>query len=280
MVTSKEDHAPLPGVNVVEKGTQNGTVTASDGTFSLRVIDPNAVLVFSFVGFINQEYPLRGQGHISLKMQADCNKHYYDAQRVGIHASSGVIHTPVGGQLEIAFPAVFGAGTLKSGVSFQTNLDDKEFLSAGAEFLHFAGNCNFDVDVKGHYRRVSWRNNFNSQVFSIETNLNISRLALFNNYLQLIIGCSKLDFQKVEPDNLQSSLGPLIGVGTWLGGPLRVLGVGKAAVYRDKIEYQGQLSRDFKRINTFIKFYKIGSFTELSLGIGTEVVYRFRRQKR
>ena len=45
---------PLPGVNIIEKGTSNGTSTDFDGNYTLTV--PNdAVLVISFVGFETQE---------------------------------------------------------------------------------------------------------------------------------------------------------------------------------------------------------------------------------
>ena len=42
---------PIPGVNVLEKGTTNGVQTDFDGKFSMRVSGPNSVLVFSFIGF-------------------------------------------------------------------------------------------------------------------------------------------------------------------------------------------------------------------------------------
>jgi TonB-linked SusC/RagA family outer membrane protein len=42
---------PIPGVNVIEKGTKNGTVTDFDGKFSLRVSGSNSVLVFSYLGY-------------------------------------------------------------------------------------------------------------------------------------------------------------------------------------------------------------------------------------
>ena len=48
---------PLPGVNVVEKGTFNGKSTDAVGKFSL-IVKENATLVFSFVGFITQEVAL------------------------------------------------------------------------------------------------------------------------------------------------------------------------------------------------------------------------------
>src|SRR5690606_10382418 len=45
----------LPGVNVVVKGTQTGTVTNADGVFSLSIPDEQTTLVFSFVGYRSQE---------------------------------------------------------------------------------------------------------------------------------------------------------------------------------------------------------------------------------
>jgi hypothetical protein len=107
-VLAKEDHSPIPGVNVVVKGTEDGTVTTSDGTFSLNVVDPNAVLVFSFVGFVTQEYSLNGQTHISVKMKLDCIRDYFDVQKIGIYVSSGVINTPVGGSLTLHFRRTLG----------------------------------------------------------------------------------------------------------------------------------------------------------------------------
>jgi len=49
----------LPGINVVEKGTQNGTITDAQGNFRLTVKD-NAVLVFTMVGYKSQEIPVAG----------------------------------------------------------------------------------------------------------------------------------------------------------------------------------------------------------------------------
>jgi len=50
-----ETSAPIPGVNVLVKGTTNGTTTDADGRYSLDVDGENSVLVFSFIGFVTQE---------------------------------------------------------------------------------------------------------------------------------------------------------------------------------------------------------------------------------
>src|SRR5215831_14834486 len=59
-VTSADDGSGLPGVNVLEKGTGNGSVTDADGNYSITV-GSNATLVFSFVGYKNQEIVVGNQ---------------------------------------------------------------------------------------------------------------------------------------------------------------------------------------------------------------------------
>ena len=60
----------LIGVNVIEKGTTNGTVTDIDGNFTLNV-PSNAVLVISYVGFVSQEIPVAGQSSLKIVLRED-----------------------------------------------------------------------------------------------------------------------------------------------------------------------------------------------------------------
>ncbi len=69
-VTSSDDGSPLPGVNVLEKGTQNGSVTNSDGSYTI-LVGPNSVLVFSFVGFRSKEVLVSNQSVINVDMELD-----------------------------------------------------------------------------------------------------------------------------------------------------------------------------------------------------------------
>ncbi len=66
-----ETGAGLPGVNVLVKGTSQGTTTDADGQFTLNVSETNAVLVFSFVGYVPQEVVIGGRSNISVSMQVD-----------------------------------------------------------------------------------------------------------------------------------------------------------------------------------------------------------------
>lgn len=68
--TVKSDGDALPGVTVLEKGTNNGTVTDSDGKFTITVSE-NAILVISFVGMKPMEVPVGSQTSIDVSMEAD-----------------------------------------------------------------------------------------------------------------------------------------------------------------------------------------------------------------
>jgi hypothetical protein len=66
-----EGGEPLPGVNVLEKGTANGTATDSNGDFTMQVADENAVLVFSFIGYQTQEVRVGTQTAIPVQLAQD-----------------------------------------------------------------------------------------------------------------------------------------------------------------------------------------------------------------
>jgi len=68
-VTSAEDRSPVPGASVVVKGTTVGTVTDSDGNFSLNVPQNAQTLVISFVGMVTQEVPVSSQVRVLLESE-------------------------------------------------------------------------------------------------------------------------------------------------------------------------------------------------------------------
>ncbi len=70
-VRSLADDAPLPGVNVIVKGTNIGTVTDSDGKYSISVPDENDTLVFSSIGYTREELPVSGRSAIDVVLSED-----------------------------------------------------------------------------------------------------------------------------------------------------------------------------------------------------------------
>jgi TonB-linked SusC/RagA family outer membrane protein len=71
-VTAADGKEELPGVTVLLKGTNNGTGTGPDGSYSLQVpAGGGGTLIFSYVGYATQEVAIAGQSVISVKLQGE-----------------------------------------------------------------------------------------------------------------------------------------------------------------------------------------------------------------
>jgi len=53
--TVNDENGPLPGANIIEKGTTNGTTTDFDGKFSLTVSEGSGIITVSFIGYNNKD---------------------------------------------------------------------------------------------------------------------------------------------------------------------------------------------------------------------------------
>lgn len=73
VVTEESSSLPLPGVNVIIKGTTSGTATDFDGNYQLNVNNGD-VIVFSYVGYITQEITYTGQSTLNVSMVEDAAK--------------------------------------------------------------------------------------------------------------------------------------------------------------------------------------------------------------
>lgn len=99
-VTSAEDGTPLPGVNVVVKGTSNGTVTDEKGNYLIEV-EKDKSLVYSFIGLSSKEVSIADQNAINVKMSADVTQLSEVVVTGSGVKSSGVALTPT---FELAHP--------------------------------------------------------------------------------------------------------------------------------------------------------------------------------
>jgi TonB-linked SusC/RagA family outer membrane protein len=69
VVTDVEEGSTLPGVNIVVQGTQIGTISRSDGSFTIEAPSDEGTLVFSFVGYQEQEVPIEGREEINVELE-------------------------------------------------------------------------------------------------------------------------------------------------------------------------------------------------------------------
>jgi TonB-linked SusC/RagA family outer membrane protein len=70
-VTSTEDGSPLPGVNVVIRGTSSGTVTDAEGYYQLNVPSGGEALIFSFIGLQTREVPIGDRSTVDVNLSLD-----------------------------------------------------------------------------------------------------------------------------------------------------------------------------------------------------------------
>ena len=61
----------MVGVSVLVKGTSTGTVTGNDGDYSLTAVKDNATLIFSSIGYVNQEVPVEGRAIVNVILEED-----------------------------------------------------------------------------------------------------------------------------------------------------------------------------------------------------------------
>lgn len=69
-VTSAEDQQPIIGANVVVQGTTTGASTDFNGMYTIQAL-PDAVLKFSFIGYLAQTIPVNGQTQINVTLSTD-----------------------------------------------------------------------------------------------------------------------------------------------------------------------------------------------------------------
>jgi TonB-linked SusC/RagA family outer membrane protein len=71
VVTDGNTNDPLPGVNVLIKGTTTGTVTGIEGDYSINVPGDDVTLSFSFIGYLSEEILIGGQTNINIVLIPD-----------------------------------------------------------------------------------------------------------------------------------------------------------------------------------------------------------------
>ncbi|MFC6876375.1 SusC/RagA family TonB-linked outer membrane protein [Flavobacterium myungsuense] len=73
-VVDSKSKQPIPGVNVIIKGTPNGTSTDFDGKFKLPKVNKGDVLVFSYIGYVNQTITFASQKMVAISLEEESNQ--------------------------------------------------------------------------------------------------------------------------------------------------------------------------------------------------------------
>lgn len=126
-VVSDSDDEPLPGVAIVETGTQNGTVTDIDGNFSIKV-NQSSSLTVSYVGYITQTFAPKGET-IKVRMQED-KKLLDDVVVVGYGVQKKSDLT--GAVASVKADELKGLSTTDAGAALQGKASGVQIINGGA----------------------------------------------------------------------------------------------------------------------------------------------------
>lgn len=125
-VTDQKTGEELPGVNVVIKGTTDGTVTKIDGSYSINVSGSDVVLMYSFIGYEAQEIPVAGKSEINVQLETSSTQldeiiavGYGTARRRDLTGSVGTVNSETLKKIPVANAAEAIKGRL-AGVNIIT----------------------------------------------------------------------------------------------------------------------------------------------------------------
>lgn len=266
IVKSKDDKSPLLGITVVVKGTKISTQTNIDGHFKINVPDSLNVLSFYFIGYQPKDYKLTKKTFLEIYLKEDCTICFLDREKIGIYAQSGLVGNPLGIQFDLSSPAFFGDPTLKMGFGYQTNFRENRFLNAYVNLVYLFMNCGFSIEINSSIRNLNSNNNIDSNSYSLATAIDIYDI-------KILAGISNVKYIELDIDKTVKTNGLLIGIETWFGPPFYASVLAQTSIYENLSEYQVEIKRDFERFSTFARYNRIGSFSELSLGIGYKFTY-------
>ncbi|MGI8951574.1 MAG: SusC/RagA family TonB-linked outer membrane protein [Chitinophagaceae bacterium] len=98
-IVTNDSGRAIANVSVQESGTNQGTVTRDDGSFSLNVSNPDATLLFSYVGFTNQEVKLNNRSTINVQLHGSATNlnevvviGYQSVRRKDLTGATGIVN--------------------------------------------------------------------------------------------------------------------------------------------------------------------------------------------
>ncbi|WP_066628793.1 carboxypeptidase-like regulatory domain-containing protein [Labilibacter marinus] len=277
VVFEEGDTLSIPCVIITEKGTSNTVNTDINGAYTITVRDSTSTLVYSFIGFVTREIIVGNRVLINTTLKPFV---IYEGrnQKLRLFLKSGLIQNPVGGQFEFSTPTFINALNIYGGIGYQSNFKDNEYFDAslslvGVRLGKIADYYYVDVGAESNYRHIKKSNKNEFSVFSIEAKWWLSLpFVLFTGYSQI----------NFEDDGKDAKNGLTLGGEFWFSKPMSVRVNGKATLFNGLTEYQAEARTrfgKFDRYHSFIKYYNINGYSELSLGVGVEFTYLFKHQR-
>lgn len=266
-IRSKADSMTLPGVTVIEVGTDNQVSSDPDGKFKIVCKSANSVLQFSFVG--SKTIEVEGNGNYLVVYLEEDLEQLKVKTRFGIYPrytsigfNSGFNYTPVGLNVTNALPTLFGIRMLTAtSVTYRTDFNKNHFFDVEIQkerLIDFRYNARWINLILGYNRRNIYEN---SQTWDTEELTIVPELRL-DEFL-FLIGYGRQSLNDIE--TLKSNEGFIFGLGRyfkWNG-----LIIGTAKKWNNYWQAECKLMKGFEK-NDFefgVRFEMLDKYTELDL---------------
>ena len=271
IVVDKSDQSPIPGVVVTDETGKIGVSTDFDGKFKIKVPDSVKVLIFRFLGYKELRYKLGKEKFITIQLKEECTICKLDVRRTGLNFVSGILNTPVGGEFYISFPVKYTGWVFETGIGYQTDLKDNTWLNTHFDLNYFISNCDFRTDIHATYKQLKYDYYTEAEAYSMESLWDLHSIKLYAGY-------AHIDFQ--NPDKNVDSGGLVLGAQKrFYKRYFRFYLTGKTAIYKDLNEFEVKFEVKYRHWRTFIKFYNVENFNEITLGVGYHFYYRLHKRK-
>jgi hypothetical protein len=261
----------LPGVNVIEKGTSNGTVTNGDGEFSITSAMKKPTIVFSFIGLVTQEISASPETPIVVTMLDDeialieptyC---WSELRYSNLGVSPGINYGRIGFKAMTFTPSIGRIGIrLNSNIEWRTDHAEARYLDIYLRRYQLFRTNTFSGAIYGGYK--TFRVNRGTEV----KELNIAPEFVFNRF-RLSIGYTR---QEIDSEsNTQKGNGYYLGAYAIIA---RQLGVDlKARYVNDKMQYDLRVLEEISntRFSIGAGYEKIDIFEEVSMTLLYQIDY-------
>lgn len=266
-VRSKEDDFVLPGVNVIEIGTDRRTNTDGAGRFLIRCSTAKPTLEFSFIGLRTVQVNADGE-YLTVHLETD-EKVLKEKIRLGIHPeytavglNGGINFTPAGFALRNSLPTLFSLRMLTTAtLIYRTDFGENDFLDIRLVRDKVLNKSHLDryVNVQLGYnrRRIhedgdAWKNE----------ELNIIPELVFDSFL-FRLGYGRQSFNDIE--TLGTNEGIIFGMGKYFQPFFSVSCTAKK--WNGYWQSEFQFTKGFRR-NDFefgVRFETLDEYRELDL---------------
>ncbi len=267
------ENMAIPGVTIVEKGTENSTFSDIEGDFKLQVTDSHSIIELHFLGYKPIALAIGKKRYLLVKLKEDCLIDFFDENDIWLGLSSDPVNNPLGGFFHMTYPLIWGV-TLIGEIGYQSNLSDNYRLDTKLGVIHLITHCDYDMDLDVNYRNIKVNDKFLFKNYTIESKINFSRPRIFPNYTILYLGCGLSDMNKSD-FHYTNQMGYLLGIGTKTSVPLLVeIGV-KAIYWTNFWEWKGEIARKMKYIVVAAEF----DIIDTSFTMGIKIGYRFNYKR-